>query len=304
MREYGKVHTSFWTSADTQQLSDDGRMLAFYLLTSPHTTIIGCFRLPDGYVCEDLKWTVGRVCKGFEELFRNGFANRCETTKWVWISRFLKWNQPENPNQWKAADKIIEQIPSSCAWKQAFMRVVDYFKLPEDDRKGNPFETLSKPFRNQDQEQEQDLEQEQEQEQEQECLRGGLADPPRRAEKLAKSSRIWEAYSEAYQRRYKAEPTRNAKVNGQLTSFASRVPEAEAPQIAAFYLTHNGQRYVASGHAVGLLLQDAEKLRTEYLTGRKITNGQAREADRLQGAGDSWNNLIAEAENGKVRRLA
>ena len=57
MRDYGKVHTSFWTSDSIRELSEDARMLALYLLTCPHATIAGVFRLPDGYACEDLQWS-------------------------------------------------------------------------------------------------------------------------------------------------------------------------------------------------------------------------------------------------------
>ena len=53
MRDYGKVFSTFWTSDSTRGMSDDAKVLALYLLTGPHSNIIGCFRLPDGYVSED-----------------------------------------------------------------------------------------------------------------------------------------------------------------------------------------------------------------------------------------------------------
>lgn len=155
MREYGRIHCAFWTSTDIQSMSEDARWLAMYLLSSPHTTIIGAFRLPDGYVCEDMKWTPERVSKGFAELFQNGFANRCETTKWVWIRKFLQWNAPENPNQWKAAKKVIAQIPDGCAWKADFER----FFASLTSNEGNGSETVEEGFRNQEQDQEQEQEQ-------------------------------------------------------------------------------------------------------------------------------------------------
>lgn len=98
-------------------------MLSLYLLSSPHSTIAGVFRCPDGYVSDDLQWTSGRVSKGFENTSERGFATRCETTKWVWIRKFLEWNAPEGPNQWKAARKIAAQIPDQCTWKAEFLRV-------------------------------------------------------------------------------------------------------------------------------------------------------------------------------------
>ncbi len=179
MRDYGRVYSTFWTSEDTRALSDDGRMLALYLLSGPHGTIAGVCRLPDGYVCEDLKWSPKRVSEGFGELFRKGFANRCGTTKWVWICRFLAWNTPENPNQWKAARKIASSVPSNCSWKAAFSRVFELAAggesepLPEPS--GNPFETV--PERLPTQEQDQKQEQYQKQEQEKERVAKATAPP-------------------------------------------------------------------------------------------------------------------------------
>lgn len=160
MRDYGKVHTSFWSSATIGSMSEDARTLALYLLTSPHTTIAGVMRLPDGYVCEDLRWSAERVSEGFAELFRKGFANRCETTKWVWICKHFDWNQPENPNQRKAAAKVAQSIPSDCTWKPHFIRLCGEFLGLSMDLIGNPSETVTEPFRNQKQEQKQEQEQE------------------------------------------------------------------------------------------------------------------------------------------------
>jgi len=156
MRDYGKVHSSFWSSQTIRGMSDDGRMLALYLMTSPHTTIAGVFRLPDGYACEDLGWSCGRLSKGFAELFAKGFANRCETTKWVWIVKHLDWNPPENPNQRKAAAKVAKSVPVECAWKQAFMRVCGPLLGFEHEEIDNPSETVTEPLLNQEQEQEQE----------------------------------------------------------------------------------------------------------------------------------------------------
>jgi len=153
MRDYGKVHTSYWTSSSVRTMTEDGRTLAMYLLTCPHGTIAGVFRLPDGYACEDLQWDSERVKKGFAELLNNCFANRCETTKWVWINKHFDWNPPENPNQKKAAAKIAAQVPCNCCWKQDFMRDCGGFFCLDSQQENNRSETLSKPFPNQEQEQ-------------------------------------------------------------------------------------------------------------------------------------------------------
>jgi hypothetical protein len=90
----------------------------------------------------------------------------------------------------------------------------------------------------------------------------------------------WRSYRDAYQEKYGEAPPFNAKIGGQLKSFVSRVPKEEAPSIAAFFLTHKDQYYLKSMHPVGLLLRDAEKLRTEWATGRQMTGAQARQSEQ------------------------
>jgi hypothetical protein len=149
LREYGKVFSQFWGSDDMKSLSEDGRTLALYLLTCQHGTIAGVFPLPDGYASEDIGWTHERVAKGFDELSAKGFANRCVTTKWVWIRKHFDWNRPENPNQWKAVRKIADRVPEKTVWKPVFLEELgiaagdDYDDPPEPLK--NPSPTLPKP---------------------------------------------------------------------------------------------------------------------------------------------------------------
>lgn len=156
MREYGRVYNSFWSSSTTGSMSDDAKLLAIYLMTCHHSTIAGAFRLPYGYVSDDLGWTSERVLQGFAELSAKGFCNRCETTKWVCISKHFEWNRPENPNQRKAAAKVLASIPDECAWKLDFMRAAAEFLGDDAPEIPNPSATVPKPFLNQEQEQEQE----------------------------------------------------------------------------------------------------------------------------------------------------
>lgn len=88
------------------------------------------------------------------------------------------------------------------------------------------------------------------------------------ADTPAPTAAVWDAYSAAYEKRYGVAPVRNASVNGKLAQFVTRVPVEEAPDIAAHFLGHKGNLYVNAMHPVDLLLRDAEKLRTEWLTNR------------------------------------
>jgi hypothetical protein len=145
LREYGKVFCALWSSTDFRSLDEDGRNLVLYLLTCPHTTIAGAFRLPDGYITEDLQWSKERVQEGFRDLQDKGFATRCPITQWVWIKKFLQWNPPENPNQWKAVHKSAAQIPKDCLWLSGFCAQFPCDAHTESEPSPNPSATLVEP---------------------------------------------------------------------------------------------------------------------------------------------------------------
>lgn len=123
--------------------------------------------------------------------------------------------------------------------------------------------------------------------------------PKAKPEKSA-SSEVWESYRGAYLKRYGEEPTRNARVNGQLAQFVGRLSREEAPLVAEFYLSHNDSFYVKSLHPVGMLLRDAEALRTQWARGRAVTGADAREVERKQSTFNAFAKYMdpSEASNG------
>lgn len=156
MRDYGKVFSSFWTSEDIRGLTEDGRALALYLMTCPHGNMLGCFRIPNAYAADDLQWTFERVSAGFGELYRNGFAYRCERSFWVVIHKHLKWNKLDNENVGKAAAKLFDSITPPDSVKALLVKALMEFgrnfspeKLAEIgtvlEGYRNGIETLSKP---------------------------------------------------------------------------------------------------------------------------------------------------------------
>lgn len=109
---------------------------------------------------------------------------------------------------------------------------------------------------------------------------------------------VWGAYSAAYKSRYGVEPIRNATINAQVKQLVRRLGHDDAPSVAAFYVGHNGRYYVEKLHPIGACLTDAEKLRTEWATGRRMSGGKAREIERIQ---DNRDTFAAAAEALKNR---
>jgi hypothetical protein len=106
------------------------------------------------------------------------------------------------------------------------------------------------------------------------------------------TSAAWDAYRVAYLQRYGDEPLSDAKTRGQIKTFVSRVGAADAPHVIAHYLRSRNAYYVQRGHSFGCLLADAQKLKTEWATGKSGTQHQARADDKLAGRGAEYEEMF------------
>lgn len=104
---------------------------------------------------------------------------------------------------------------------------------------------------------------------------------PKKPATPSEGSVVWEAYSVAFENRYRFPPVRNAMANALCSQLVKRLG-SEAPEVAAFYLLHKDSFYVRSNHALNLLVKDAEKLRTDWARGAQMTSSQAAQTDLRQ----------------------
>lgn len=151
---YGKLYGCYWTSPDIVSLPIETKAIGAYLLTTEHGNMIGCFRLPIAYAVEDLRISSGTVSKGFENLSERGFIVYDSLLSWVLIKNFLKWNSIENPNQGKAAAKLVNDVPRNSSIYAPLTQILKSNPANFPDGFLNGLETLTEPFRNQEQEQE------------------------------------------------------------------------------------------------------------------------------------------------------
>lgn len=121
MREWGRIKVQFWTDAKIQRLTDHGKLLFVYFLSGPHANGIGCFRLPFGYIEEDMEWVSDTVTQTLSELLREGLVERCEKSGWTLIANYLKHNPIDNPNVAKGAIGQIQAVPSTLPFYPIFI---------------------------------------------------------------------------------------------------------------------------------------------------------------------------------------
>jgi len=149
---YSKVFVKIWHSKDFRMLSEEGKMLFLYLLTSPHRNMGGLYYLPLPYLCFDVGLDEKRVSKAFEELTDKDMAQYDYNTQVVLIKKWFCYNPIENENQAKGLNKQLAEIPKSKLFKPFVNCVKEYCKYIESILKGfdipfeNPSETLSKPY--------------------------------------------------------------------------------------------------------------------------------------------------------------
>ena len=123
---------------------------------------------------------------------------------------------------------------------------------------------------------------------------------PRAEKELRPTAETWKAYAEAYEARYGTPPVRNATVNSQMVGFVGRIGQEESPAVAAWFVGNQNRFYVETGHSVGMLARDAEKLRTEWANGRRLTATQAMQADKTATNASVFGKLIDEAKQQEI----
>lgn len=118
-------------------------------------------------------------------------------------------------------------------------------------------------------------------------------EPPKPKPNTEANRKVWDAYRQEYQKRYKVEPVRNAKTNSAVASFVKRIGEQEAAEVVRFFVWHNDAYYLKSTHSIGLALKDAESLRTQWLKGRAITMLDVRNFERQDGYAEQMRKIEA-----------
>jgi hypothetical protein len=107
MVRYYRLSPAIWL----EPWDDDMRLVAFYLLTCPHRTTEGLFRMPLEYARTDMGWSVKRFDKAFGLLIAADFVDYDEEAQVVLIVNALKYQSPANDNQALGAVRALAQLP-------------------------------------------------------------------------------------------------------------------------------------------------------------------------------------------------
>lgn len=93
MREYGSISPKFWigkTGKEIRALGRDCQVLAMYLMTSPHSNILGLYYLPKIYICHEVGFTEKELENAISSLQKIGFCDYDSEAEFCWVINFAK----------------------------------------------------------------------------------------------------------------------------------------------------------------------------------------------------------------------
>lgn len=162
MRDYAKVTPQFWLGGTGKALRGDreAQLVALYLMTSPHATMIGVFHCPVMYIAHETGLSIEGASKGLQRVIEEGFCTFDHDRELVWVHEMARFQisdelKPKD-NQVQSVRRAFLQIPE-CQIRRGFhARYKAAFHLPDIEESGaddqgamkglaTPFEAPSKP---------------------------------------------------------------------------------------------------------------------------------------------------------------
>lgn len=148
MRDYGKIHSTFWTGETGRALrsNPDAQRLAAYLITAPTSNMIGLYYLPLSTICHDVGMTEKGASKALGSLSEGGFAYYDYDSSWVWIVQMARFELgtelKEGDNRIKSVQKLVDAASKTAFAKGFCVRYGTGYRIVEPSPFGGPSEAL------------------------------------------------------------------------------------------------------------------------------------------------------------------
>lgn len=152
MRDYAKVSPQFWTGKTGKALKAAGPeavIVGMYLMTSPHSTMLGLYHCPLVYIAHDTGLGLEGASKGLASAIEAGFCTFEADTDYVFVHEFAAYQIGDEleakDNRVKGVLNELSKVPKGQCWREFIVRYGAAFKLEIKDENGSPFKAPSKP---------------------------------------------------------------------------------------------------------------------------------------------------------------
>ena len=163
MSRYRKVDPRIWNDAKFTGLSNNGKLVFFFLLTHPNMTALGAMRGTIPGLAAEIGWSDKAFREALREALARGMVKHSEKDCFFLFPNFLKYNRPESPNVVKAWVGSVDLLPECNLLCEAITNACECAEgMGEAFREALPkafAEALAKsmPYQEQEQEQEQEI---------------------------------------------------------------------------------------------------------------------------------------------------
>jgi len=144
MRDYSKVSGAFWTGKTGKSLRGDhlSQTIAFYLMTSPHSNMIGVFYCPISYIAHDIGSSFEGASESLKKLCEGGFCTYDEDAEMVWVHEMARFQIGDSlkPTDNRVIDiqKQYSNLAESLIKTGFYARYKDCFHLKQQKEKASP----------------------------------------------------------------------------------------------------------------------------------------------------------------------
>src|SRR5262245_49211391 len=137
MARYRKIDVRIWNDEKFIAFSDSGKLAFLYVLTHPNLTAVGAMRGTLAGLSAELQWPLKRFRTALAPAIRVGMIEVNASAAYIGLPKFLKYNEPENPNVVKGAWlESLGQIPECPEKRGLVLRCRKYLDERSDKFKG------------------------------------------------------------------------------------------------------------------------------------------------------------------------
>ena len=173
MRDYGKLSPRFWIGDTGKEIKKRGmavQILATYLISSPHSTMIGVYYLPMSFISHETGLSIKAAANAMHHLIELDFCTYDEEHEYIWVHNMARFQMAEklDPKDHlvKNANTSFKAFPKLKFLQRFYDKYKTRYHLnPREGVKCTleaPSETLSSQEQDQEHEQDQETEEEDE----------------------------------------------------------------------------------------------------------------------------------------------
>jgi len=157
MRDYSAVVPTFWTGKtgrEIRALGPECQVIALYLLTSPHSNMIGLYYLPKLFIAHETGLTIEGASKALVSLSKAQFCTYDEESETVFIHEMARYqigaDLVATDKRVKGVENELKKFHNNPLLNAFLKRYAEPYHLDFDDEEPSPIEAPSKPLRSQD----------------------------------------------------------------------------------------------------------------------------------------------------------